>query len=177
MKRLILLATTATLLAVFIWLRPSPALAAAAPQCAQKDSSGNWQKATCPGFLAPGKCFELSGTGTTTAVDCKTFASLIGTATASTGCPTLGTPGLIGHIDCSNGKNPIYALLQFVINFMIRLLAVLAVLAIIFSGIQYASSGGNPEGLKSAKNRLTNAVVGLILLSLMFVILHILGIG
>ena len=40
----------------------------------------------------------------------------------------------------------------------------------------YSCSGGNPEGLKAAKSRLTNAVVGLILLSLMFVILHVIGI-
>ncbi len=93
---------------------------------------------------------------------------------ANSGCPALGTPGL--NVDCSGGKNPIYALLQFAINWMIRLLGVLAVLAIVVSGIQYASSGGNPEGLKAAKSRLTNAVVGLILLSLMFVILHVIGI-
>ena len=93
---------------------------------------------------------------------------------------TLGTPGL--SIDCSNPqdpshpKNPIYALLQFVINWVIRLLIVLAVVAVVVSGIQYIVSQGNPEGIKGAKNRLTNAVVGLILLALMFVILHVIGV-
>lgn len=175
MKRsLLLIAVTIALSAVFIWLRPSQATAVAPPQCAQKDSSGNWQKATCPSFLASGKCFELDGSGGVTTIDCATYPSLIGAGATNTGCPALGTPGL--NLDCSGGKNPIYALLQFAINWLIRLLGVLAVLAIVFSGIQYTTSQGNPDGLKKAKSRLTNAVVGLILLSLMFVILHVLGI-
>jgi len=95
------------------------------------------------------------------------------TSSASTGCPDVATPGL--KLDCTQ-KNPIYALLQFIINWAIRLLGALAVLAVIISGIQYIVSQGNPDGIKKAKSRLTNAIVGLILLSLMFVILHFLGV-
>lgn len=107
--------------------------------------------------------------------------ALDSTATASSSngdpaqaCKNVATPGL--NLDCSNGKNPIYALLQFVANWAIRLLGVLAVLAIVISGIQYIVSQGNPEGVKNAKNRLTNAIIGLILLALMFVILNFLGV-
>lgn len=88
---------------------------------------------------------------------------------------TVATPGL--NVDCSNNKNPIYALLQFFINWGIRLLGVLAVLAVVVSGIQYIVSQGNPEGVKGAKTRLTNAIIGLILLSLMFLILRFLGVA
>jgi len=99
-----------------------------------------------------------------------------GTATGCNGITTLGTPGL--NIDCTkSGGNPIYGLLQTVINWLVRLLIVGATIMVVVSGIQYIVSQGNPEGIKNAKNRLTNAIVGLILLSLMFVILHILGIG
>lgn len=91
-------------------------------------------------------------------------------------CPEVSTIGLRGNINCAN-KNPIYALLEFVINWAIRLLGVLAVIAIIISGIQYITSQGNPDGIKQAKSRLVNAVVGLILLSLMFVILRLIGVG
>lgn len=97
-------------------------------------------------------------------------------STSSDACNSVTTPGLRGNLDCSNGKNPIFALLQFVINYAVRLLIVLAVVAIVVSGIQYIISQGNPEGIKAAKSRLTNAIVGLILLALMFVILNILGV-
>lgn len=109
-------------------------------------------------------------------------ASTLGQNATKTNCSngsggtiSIATPGLT--INCSGGKNPIFALLQFAVNWIIRLLGVLAVIAIIVSGIQYIVSQGNPDGIKKAKSRLTNAVVGLILLSLMFVILRILGIG
>jgi hypothetical protein len=92
----------------------------------------------------------------------------------STGCPKTATPGL--DLNCTNNKNPIYALLQKVINWSIRVLGVLAVLAVVVSGIQYIISQGNPDGVKSAKSRLTNAIIGLVLLALMFVILRFLGV-
>lgn len=98
-------------------------------------------------------------------------AAAVGTPTNCPGVPTVGTGGL--KIDCSGGKNPIYALLQFAINWLIGILLVLAVVAVVISGIQYILSQGNPDGIKAAKSRLTNAIVGLILLSLMFVILRV----
>ncbi len=96
------------------------------------------------------------------------------TAVGANGCPKTSTPGL--KLNCTNHKNPIYALLQFVINWALRLLVALAVLAIVISGIQYITSQGNPEGVKGAKTRLTNAVIGLVLLALMFIILRFLGV-
>jgi hypothetical protein len=108
------------------------------------------------------------------ALPAQSLAAAKGCHDASGDAIVTSTPGL--NIDCSNGKNPIYALLQFVINWSIRLLGVLAVLAVVISGIQYIVSQGSPEGVKSAKNRLTNAIVGLVLLALMFIILRFLGI-
>ncbi|HSX14956.1 MAG TPA: pilin [Candidatus Saccharimonadales bacterium] len=104
-----------------------------------------------------------------------TINNASGSAASSTsnGCPDTATPGL--KLDCTN-KNPIYSLLQFIINWAVRLLAVLAVFAIVISGIQYIVSQGNPDGIKSAKTHLVNAIIGLVLLSLMFVILHLLGV-
>jgi hypothetical protein len=90
---------------------------------------------------------------------------------ANTGCPATATPGL--NINCSGGKNPIIALAEFVINWAINILLLLAVVMVVVSGIQYITSQGNPDGLRAAKTRLTNTVVGLVLLSLMFVILHV----
>lgn len=84
----------------------------------------------------------------------------------------IGTPGL----HCGANSNPIYAFLEFIINWVIRLLGAVAVLIIVSSPIFMVMSGGNPAGVKKAKDRLVNAVVGLILLSLAFTILKLIGI-
>lgn len=81
-----------------------------------------------------------------------------------------GTPG----IKCSNTGNPIYDFLNFIVNWALNLIIGIAVLAIVITGIQYITSQGNPDAIKKAKSRLTNAVVGLILLSLTRVILGLL---
>jgi Type IV secretion system pilin len=93
-------------------------------------------------------------------------------------CSTdLATPGLKDVINCNAAGGPIFGLINFAINWLIGLLGAAAALAIIIAGIQYTTSQGNPEALKKAKSRITNAVTGLILLALMFVILKFLGIS
>ena len=101
-------------------------------------------------------------------------------ATASGGnCGTgnnavkVSTPGL----GCSgSSSNPIYDLINGLVKWLILILVPLAVLTIIISGIQYITSQGNPDGIKGAKSRLTNAIVGLALLLAMRVILQFLGV-
>lgn len=94
---------------------------------------------------------------------------------AAADCNVLvGTPGL--DLDCTN-TSPVYALMAFIINKAILLLGGLAVLAIIIAGIQYITSQGNPEQIKTAKSRLINAVIGLILLALTGVIMRFLGVA
>lgn len=91
---------------------------------------------------------------------------------AKCGDVEIGTPGL----RCEGDGNPIYAFLQFMINWIIKLLGAVAVLIIASSPIFMVLSAGSPDGVKKAKVRLQNAVIGLILLSLMFVILKQIGI-
>ncbi|HSX48357.1 MAG TPA: hypothetical protein VLF41_02560 [Candidatus Nanoarchaeia archaeon] len=104
-----------------------------------------------------------------------TLAVPAGLALAAETCGTGDTAVPIGTVGlkCANGtnSNPIYALLGFAINWMIGIIVALAVLAIVISGIQYITSQGNPEAVKTAKSRITNAAIGLILLSLTRVIL------
>lgn len=94
------------------------------------------------------------------------------------GVPT-GTPGLqCDRFGAPGDSNPIYALLQFTINFFLTYILIpVAVLAIVISGIQLAASAGSPDAIKRAKGHLTNAITGLILLSLFKVILTFIGIG
>lgn len=89
----------------------------------------------------------------------------------------LGTPGLQKLLNCQPGKNPIYSLIQALVNWLIGIFGSLAVLAIIIGGIQYSSSGGNPEAIRRAKSHIVNAVVGVIMLILMFFILKLIGVN
>lgn len=49
----------------------------------------------------------------------------------------------------------------------------IAVIVIIISGIQFVTSGGNPEAAASARNRLTFAIIGFVIIILAFAILEI----
>jgi len=52
---------------------------------------------------------------------------------------------------------------------------ILTLVIIIWSGVQWAASGGDKAKLQSARNRITWAVIGFILLLLSFFILNIVG--
>src|SRR3972149_11638792 len=49
----------------------------------------------------------------------------------------------------------------------------ITVIIIIISGIQFVTSGGNPEAAASARGRLTFAIIGFVIISLAFAILQI----
>jgi hypothetical protein len=70
--------------------------------------------------------------------------------------------------------NPIYFYLRNIIRFAAGLFGLGVTLMIIVAGIQYITSTGNPQGVTSAKNRLANAVISIILFLLMFAILNFL---
>lgn len=64
-------------------------------------------------------------------------------------------------------ENIILAALVFV--------GVLAIFMIVFAGIKYITSGGDPKQVEGAKSTLTWAIVGLLLILLSFFIINIIG--
>lgn len=60
-------------------------------------------------------------------------------------------------------ENPIYDYLRGIIIFLGGAIGLAVVITIIVSGIQYSSSNGNPQAIAQAKDRLVNAVIGLVL--------------
>jgi hypothetical protein len=52
--------------------------------------------------------------------------------------------------------------LNTVLNIMSGLVGVLAVIMLIVAGFQYSPSRGDPNGVKAAKNRITNVLIGLV---------------
>jgi len=60
-------------------------------------------------------------------------------------------------------------------NFAIKLGGILAVLMIIYAGIRYMTSQGNPSAINEAKDILIGSLSGFALLLLIYLILNLLG--
>lgn len=62
--------------------------------------------------------------------------------------------------------------IQYIYRYGIIFAGILAVLIIIVAGLQWTSSGGNSSTIESAKNRITGALTGLILVACSYIILN-----
>lgn len=70
--------------------------------------------------------------------------------------------------------NIIFKYLGALIRFLSIGVGLVVVLMIIIAGIQYIVSAGNPQGIEAAKNRLTNALIALLLYIFMAAVLNFL---
>lgn len=61
---------------------------------------------------------------------------------------------------------------KIIVNTMLFILGILAVIMIIFSGVKYVTSAGDASRVKSAKDTLTYAIVGLIVAILAYSIVN-----
>lgn len=75
--------------------------------------------------------------------------------------------------DASKG-GAIYGFLRAIIKFASGLVGLVVILMLIIGGIRYITSAGDPKLVVSAKNQIVNAVIGLVLFSLMLAILNFL---
>lgn len=66
-------------------------------------------------------------------------------------------------VDCGSASNPIYGYLKGIIIFIGGAIGLAVVISIIVAGIQYSASNGNPQNIAKAKERIINAVIGLVL--------------
>ncbi len=73
----------------------------------------------------------------------------------------------------SSGSNLVGDIITKILPIAIGLGGFLTVIFIIISGIQFISSSGNPEAATAAKNRLTYAIVGFVILALSFLIVRL----
>ena len=87
-----------------------------------------------------------------------------------------GTPGIREASYLCDGDNDIADWANYIANWLVGLISLVAVLMIIISGVQMISSAGNPEAIKAARGRLLNAVIGLVTLIAMRLILGIIGV-
>ncbi len=104
------------------------------------------------------------------------LASIFQNALLAIDCPN-GQVALSVRIGGSNCVNGIYAYLQRVVTLIEGLIGVAIVIAIIVSGLQYITSAGSPDAVRSAKKRLFNAVISLVLYLMAVAIIKALGLG
>lgn len=64
----------------------------------------------------------------------------------------------------------IWVVLSNVINAGLALSGVVAIFLIVYSGFQYVTSGGDKEKLDNARKRLTYAILGLVFITLSFLV-------
>jgi hypothetical protein len=101
--------------------------------------------------------------------------ALLPIAASAADCVTLSVPIIAGHNKvCGNAASGgvIVAYVILIVQFMVELVSAVIILMIVVAGIQYLTSAGDPGAIKSAKSRLTNAIVALILLMFMYAILN-----
>ena len=116
--------------------------------------------------LAPGLALAASG-GLTNPDDCiKISIPVFKTGTQS-------CQGGTGINNSGNGGAIIPYLKSWLIFFN-DLVGIVIILMLTVAGIQYIASTGDPNNIKSAKNRVVNAVIALVLYLMMFAILQFL---
>lgn len=71
--------------------------------------------------------------------------------------------------------NCIFLLIQTIISWALTFAGVVAVILIIFSGIKFITSGGDPKQVEGAKKTLTYAIAGLVLVLLSFTIINLIA--
>ncbi len=84
--------------------------------------------------------------------------------------PDASSGGLGGGI---SGETTLTGLIFTVINIALALAGLIAVLFLIIGGFRYITAGGNSDASESAKKIILNAVIGIIVVILSFVVVRV----
>lgn len=72
-----------------------------------------------------------------------------------------------------NGEDEVKERVKIVINILLSLVGIVSVIMLIWGGITYSSSAGNPSKVELAKRVIIAAIIGLVLSLIAFVILNL----
>lgn len=100
-----------------------------------------------------------------------TCASVAADAECAPGCIKIGAPAP-GQPNCLPQETAFPQYISMIYTLSITLAIILAVIMVIYGGYKYMTSAGNPETLAEAKDIITGAIVGLVLLILAALLLH-----
>jgi len=81
---------------------------------------------------------------------------------------TVPTPVNVPNVQIGN-------VISAVVGFLLVLAAVAAFLFLILGGIQWITSGGDKAGMEAARNRITAAIVGLIIVAAAWAVMILVG--
>lgn len=80
--------------------------------------------------------------------------------------------------DATGGETDFKSLVQTILNYFLGFLGFVATIMVIYGGVLYVTSAGNPENVEKAKKILLYAVVGIVIILLSFAMVNtILGAG
>ena len=86
--------------------------------------------------------------------------------------PAAPTTGGGQSSTCNSSSCAIFRRFDQILNFMALLVVPLSSIVIVIGGIQYATAGGNPEAVKSARARIFNGALALVCFILMWAVLQ-----
>ena len=72
----------------------------------------------------------------------------------------------------STGVSTFEKYVKFALNLLSIIVGIAAVIMIIIAGLKYVTSGGKDESVKSAKNTILYAIIGLVIVALAQIIVH-----
>jgi len=73
----------------------------------------------------------------------------------------------------STGNSQILCILRNILSFILAIAFIVAVIFLVVGGFRYIVSQGNEEGVEKAKGTITNAVIGIVVIVLAWVILQV----
>lgn len=112
------------------------------------------------------------------AVACFSFAGFIATPTyavvSDADCKKLGADWEVKGGTCVQKSQDadLWGIVNTIINVILAIVGVIAVIMIIFGGIQYSTSAGDPGKVKKAKDTILYGVIGLVIALLAFAIVN-----
>lgn len=68
----------------------------------------------------------------------------------------------IAHAGVISDAPSVASILQNVLNFLLSIIGVLAIIAVVISGLLYLTAAGNPKQIESAKKLLFYAIIGIV---------------
>jgi hypothetical protein len=138
------------------------------------------------GFVVPltGQAYaSFPGAATAPAAPAAAAAPATNSLTVTQSCVAIGLPILPGMDTCTNSKGEpgiandpakggaIVVYLVAFLKLLSETIGLVIVVVLIVAGIQYITSTGDPALIKSAKKRIQNAIVALLLFMFMYAIL------
>ncbi|MCC6563687.1 Ig-like domain-containing protein [Candidatus Uhrbacteria bacterium] len=102
-----------------------------------------------------------------------TFAVVAPTVTFAQGTGVAGGLQAVGEAGgIAGGTTDIYTIVGRIINIVLGLLGTVLLVIMLYSGYEWMTSGGDPGKVDSAKTRIRNAVIGLVIIMSSFAIVN-----